>query len=34
MTEKPTLIIANLTGCTGCVISILDLHEEILEILD
>ena len=34
MTKKPTLIIANLTGCTGCVISILDLHEEIIELLN
>ncbi|KKK40682.1 hypothetical protein LCGC14_0684040 [marine sediment metagenome] len=34
MSDKPKLIIANLTGCTGCVISILDLHEEFLEVLD
>lgn len=34
MTDKPTLIIVNLTGCTGCVISILDMHEEILELLN
>ena len=31
---KPRLAIVNITGCTGCVISILDLHEEILEILN
>ncbi len=31
---KPKLAIVNITGCTGCVISILDLHEEILELLE
>ena len=34
MSPKPTLAIINLTGCTGCVISILDLHEELLELLN
>ena len=34
MSQKPKLAIINITGCTGCVISILDLHEEILEVLD
>jgi F420-non-reducing hydrogenase small subunit len=33
MTDKPKLAIINLTGCTGCVISFLDLHEELLDIL-
>ncbi len=32
--SKPKLAIVNLTGCTGCVISVLDMHEEILEVLD
>lgn len=33
MSPKPTLAVINLTGCTGCVISILDLHEDLLELL-
>lgn len=32
--KKPTVIIANLTGCTGCVISILDIHEDLIELLN
>ncbi len=31
---KPKLAILNITGCTGCVIAILDLHEEILDVLN
>ncbi len=32
--NKPTVAIINLTGCTGCVVSILDLHEDILQLLE
>ena len=32
--EKPKLAIFNLTGCSGCIISILDLHEELLDVLN
>ena len=33
MSGKPTLAIVNLTGCTGCFVSIVDLHEELLDVL-
>ena len=32
--SKPTLAIINITGCTGCVVSILDLHEELIDVLN
>ena len=31
---KPTLAIISTTGCTGCVVSFLDLHEELIDVLN
>ena len=32
--SKPKFAVINITGCTGCVISILDLHEKLIDVLE